>query len=192
MRRLRKALLALLAAMVVAACGVSADPEPRVMSPENVPFGLLNPATSTTTTIPDSGRQSTVGIYLVTPDGALVERPRLVRGTATVATALDALLDGPTREERAANLTTAITDDTRVLGLEQNESLVTVDLSRDVLSITGVNQIQAIAQVVFTITGVTSASGVLFRFDGERREVPDGDGELTAEPLKRSDFRSLR
>lgn len=188
----RAAAVAVLAA-ALAACGVSTDPEPRAMSPENVPFGLLDPATSTTTTVVDERRQTGIGIYLVTPDGALVQRPRTIIGAPSGQKAMAVLLEGPNPEEAAANLTTVIPSGTQLLGLEPPvEGLVTVDLSSEFLSVTGPRQVQAVAQVVFTLLDVPGVQSVLFRFEGERAEVPDGNGELTAEPLNRSDYRSLR
>jgi spore germination protein GerM len=189
-RRLAAAL-----ALVVAlgACGITEDDVPRTMARENVPFQLLSPATSTTTTVVDEGSMTAIGIYLVTPDGALVARSRTTRGAPTVEKAIRALLGGPTAEEQAANLTSQISSDTRLLGVEGPfDGVVTVDLSSEFLAFTGPSQVQAIAQVVFTAVDVPGIQSVLFRFDGERREVPAGDGELTAEPLNRSDYRLMR
>ena len=188
----RRLALALLLVAAVAACGVPDDGQPRAMSPENVQFQLLAPQTTTTsTTIVDDTKQSPVGIYLVTSDGALVRQPRSVTGAPSVLKALEVLLAGPMPDEAAAGYATALTGSPGdILAVEETAGLVTVDLSSDVL-VTGERQIQAIAQIVFTATDFPY-TGVLFRFDGEAREVPDGSGELTSEPLDRSDFRNLR
>jgi spore germination protein GerM len=189
----RRAAVAVVVVVLLGACGVSTDEEPRTMSPENVPFGLLEPATSTTTTVLDERRQTGIGIYLVTPDGALVQRPRTIVGEPSPQKAVSVLLEGPNAEEAAANLTTVIPSGTELRAIEPpTEGLVTVDLSSDFLSVTGPRQVQAVAQVVFTLLDVPGVQSVLFRFEGERAEVPDGNGELTAEPLNRSDYRSLR
>jgi len=184
---------AALCAALAAGCGVPADDDPRAIAPENVQFQLLAPETTTTsTTVIDDTRQSPVGIYLLTEDGALVRQTRTVRGAPTIKRALEVLLAGTTPEEAAAGLSTALTgSEDAVRNVEESpDGLVTVDLSSQVLP-TGERQVQAIAQVVFTVTDFR-VSGVLFRFNGEAREVPDGTGELTSEPLDRSDFRNLR
>lgn len=184
---------ALLLVALGAACGVPEDDEPRTIATDNIPFQLLAPATSTTSTVVDDRRQTGIGIYLVTPDGALVQRPRTISGAPSVAKAMDVLLEGPNADEAAANLTTVVATGTELLGFEGPvEGLVTVDLSSEFLQVTGPRQIQAIAQVVFTLVDVPGVQKVLFRFEGERSEVPDGNGELTSEPLNRADYRSLR
>ena len=189
MTRLATALLV----VALAACGVPEDDDPRTIATDNIPFQLLAPATSTTSTVVDDRRQTGIGIYLVTADGALVQRPRTVSGAPSVAKAMAVLLEGPNADEAAANLTTVVATGTQLLGFEGPiEGLVTVDLSSEFLQVTGPRQIQAIAQVVFTLVDVPGVQKVLFRFEGERSEVPDGNGELTSEPLNRADYRSLR
>ena len=188
MRRLVPLLL-----VVLASCGVPDDGAPRELSPESVQFQLLAPQTTTTsTTIVDDTKQSPVGIYLVTEDGALVRQTRSVTGAPSVLKALEVLLGGPMPAEAAVGIATALTGNpSDILAIEETApGLLTIDLSSDVL-VTGERQIQAIAQVVFTATDFPY-TGVLFRFDGQAREVPDGTGELTSEPLDRSDFRNLR
>ena len=186
------AALVTIVAVTTTACGVPDDGAPRAMSPENVQFQLLAPETTTTsTTIFDDTKQSPIAIYLVTPDGALVRQPRSVTGAPSVRKALEVLLAGPMPAEASAGLATALTGSpTDINTVEETAGLITVDLSSDVL-VTGERQVQAIAQIVFTATEF-AYTGVLFRFDGEAREVPDGTGELTSEPLNRSDFRNLR
>jgi hypothetical protein len=180
--------------VAVAACGVQQDDEPRALDAENVPFSLLAPTTTgpPETVVGDGEGTSRVVIYLSGADGLLWPTPRQVRGDATVAKAIEVLLVGATEEEADAQLSSFITSDTRLLGVEGPvDGVITVDLSRELLTITGRRQIQALAQVVFTATSLPSVDRVLFKFDGEQREVPNGDGELTASPLGRRHFRSF-
>ena len=110
---------------------------------------------------------------------------------ATVARAIQALLRGPTGDE-AGDLSTAITSDTKLLHVDGPvDGLVTIDLSSELLDITGRQQILALAQVVFTVTSLPNVDRVLFEIDGERREVPNGDGTLTSSPLGRLSYRGL-
>jgi spore germination protein GerM len=182
-----------LGAALVAACGVPVDHVPHEIDAGNVPFQLLSPtASATSTTVPAAFKETArVTIYLADADGHLVAARRQVEAPITVAKALSALLRGPTAEE-ADRLSTSITSDTKLLDVRGPiDGLVTVDLSRQMLDITGRQQILALAQVVYTATSLPSADRVLFKFDGSSREVPNGDGKLTGSPLGRLSYRGL-
>ena len=187
-RRLGVVALGLLA---TGACGVTDDARPRPIEPENVPFGLLAPTTVvTTTTVPQSSPTGAVSIYLADTDGRLVAARREVEAPATLRKAITALIGGPSREE--SGLHTAITSDTRLLGLRgPTDGLVTIDLSRRLLDVTGRQQILALAQVVYTATAFPGVERVLFEFEGSPREVPNGDGTLTSTPVGRLSYRGL-
>ena len=58
-------------------------------------------------------------------------------------------------------------------------------------TVTGRQQILALAQVVYTATELPSVDRVLFQIDGENVEVPNGNGKLTSSPLGRLSYRDL-
>lgn len=185
--------IAFVTAAVLAACGVPGDHAPHEIDAGNVPFQLLAPtASATSTTVPSAFTQTVrVTIYLADADGHLVAARRQVEAPITVGKALSALLRGPTADE-ADRLSTSITSDTKLLDVRGPiDGLVTIDLSRQMLDITGRQQILALAQVVYTATSLASVDRVLFKFDGSSREVPNGDGKLTASPLGRLSYRGL-
>lgn len=188
MRRIAAVLLAVLG---LVACGVPEDGEPRTIQ-GTVPFQLLEPTPeSTTTTTPEGDTTTVVTVYLTDAEGRLVDTRREVAAPATVEKAIQALLGGPTAEE-ADDLSTQITPDTQLLGVEGPvDGLVTIDLSRQLLDITGRPQILALAQVVYTVTRLQSVDRVLFEFEGQRAEVPNVDGELTPSPVSRLSYRGL-
>jgi hypothetical protein len=193
MRRCWAALAAVLAASTLVACGVPGDRTPREIDAGNVPFHLLAPtASATSTTVPSAFTATArVTIYLADADGRLVAARREVEAPTTVDKAVAALLRGPTDEE-ANRLSTSITSDTKLLDIRGPiNGVVTIDLSRQMLDITGRQQILALAQVVYTATSLTSVERVLFKFDGSSREVPNGDGKLTASPLGRLSYKGL-
>jgi spore germination protein GerM len=98
-------------------------------------------------------------------------------------------LRGPTEDELAQGLNSAIARSTVLLGVTgPQDGVVMVDLSDDLRSIGGPGQRLALAQVVFTATATADVTGVLFAFEGQPSEVPNGKGESTTEPLDRSDF----
>lgn len=190
---MRRSLAAVATAVLLAACGVPGDDAPRPLDEQAVPFDLLAPtAESTTTSVPsvfaDTDR---VAVYLADPDGKLQAVRRPVTTPVTVAKVIEALLAGPTEEE-SSRLATAITSGTELLGSDgPNDGLVTINLSRDVLDITGRQQILALAQVVWTVTALPRVDRVLFQFEGEPAEVQNGNGTLTSSPLGRRSYRDL-
>ena len=189
----RRALAVLVAVgAVVAACGVPTDDEPRAIETRNVPFALLAPtAEATTTTQPSTTATERATIYLADADGKLRAVRRSVASPATPARVLQALLAGPSDDE-ADSYSTAITSDTELLSVDgPDNGLVIVDLSRQLLDITGRSQILALAQVVFTVTALPSVDRVLFKFEGEPAEVQNGNGTLTSSPLGRLSYRDL-
>jgi hypothetical protein len=191
-RRRWLAALVVLALAALAGCGVSTDGSPRAIADDDVPFGLLAQP-STTTTVPDTNATvRTVTVYLLDEKGALRPVDRVVELPVTAFRVATALLLPPTAEETRAGLSTALTADTELRGLDGPiGGLLTVDLSSSLLNVTGRRQIQALAQVVFTMTDVPNVQRVLFEFDGRRRDVPRGDGDLASTPLSRSDYAAL-
>ena len=191
MRRLLPFLAAL--AVLAVACGVPGDSQPHELEAKNVPYKLLAPTAENTTTTQPSAFTATsrVKIYLADADGKLEAVSRQVTAPATVAKAVQSLLNGPSKDE-ADQLHSAITTDTKLLGIDGPvDGLVTLDLSHHLLDITGRQQILALAQVVYTATELPTVDRVLFQIDGENVEVPNGNGKLTASPLGRLSYRDL-
>ena len=172
----------------LASCGVPRDGAARRIDARNVPFDLLG--TTTSTTVVASGPTRAVTIYFARGDGQLAAVEREVEAPASLRKALQALLVGPGADE--VSLSTAITSETKLLHLRGPvDGLVTIDLSRAMLDITGRQQILALAQVVYTATAYPSVERVLFQFDGVSSEVPNGEGTLTSTPLGRLSYRGL-
>lgn len=190
MTRTPRHCLSALVAVAVASCSIQDDPEPRAIDRSQVPFSLL--ATSTTTTEPLRPRsvEVPVSIFLVDSDTEqLTEVMRTVLPPPSVRAGIQELLLGPTGDELALGLNSAIARSTRLLGVDgPRAGVVTVDLSDDLRSIGGQGQRLALAQVVFTATATPDVTGVLFAFEGEISEVPNGQGVSTTEPLDRADF----
>lgn len=179
------------AALMLPGCVVPDDDAPRAIDPSTVPFSLLGTST-TASTEPQASpvRQVALPIYLVDNEtDQLVEVVRTVDAPRSVQAALGELLRGPRADELDEGLTSAISRSTTLLGVDgPRQGVVTVNLSDDLSSIGGQGQRLALAQVVFTVTADPEIQGVLFAFEGEPSEVPDGQGQSTAEPLDRADF----
>jgi len=190
--RRRSSVLVVVAALaaVLAACGVQEDRSPRALAEEEVPFGLLAPETSIAAEpSPGEGDGVRSTIWFVDNDGLLARSRRTIQEPVDVADVVRALLGPVTQAEAAAGLRSNIPPGTQLLGIVGPEDgLVTLDLSGEFLTVTGGLQRLALAQVVFTVTGLANVDRVLFRFDGRAAEVPGRGDELTGAPLTRADF----
>lgn len=179
----------LLAALFLAGCGLPVDSGPRVITNDRVPPGLLDrdPTVIPTTAPPPS---SAITVYLLVGErlaGVRRERP----APPGPGTALQALLQGPTQEEGASGLRSAIGADAGVTLTGIDAGRATVELGRLLSTTTASDQVLAIAQIVYTLTALPTVEGVAFTIDRMAVEVPRGDRTLTAGPLSRADFPSL-
>jgi spore germination protein GerM len=181
------AILTALSCTLVAACGVQDDRGPRELAAEDVPFDLLAPATSVAASPEGTGVDTTV--WFVDNDGQLSRARRSIEPPVTIDVILESLLDGVTEAEANNGLVSNITSDTELRDVTgPDDGLVTVDLSSDFLNVSRELQRLALAQIVFTATGLANVDRVLFQFDGESAEVPGAGDELTSDPLTRDDF----
>jgi spore germination protein GerM len=135
---------------------------------------------------------TTVSLYFTGPmEGGTtlvaVSRQVTVRGPgAMLAAALEALLAGPTAEERARGLSTEIPAGTRLLGVRVREGLATVDLSEAVGSGGGSHSMRArLWQIVYTATQHPSASQALVLVEGQQRPGLGGEGIVIDRPIAR-------
>ena len=175
-----RTVLAALAAVLVAGCGVAPDDRPEEVSTEPAP------AVATGTGSPGSG--PLVTIYLVR--GAELS-PAVRRTTArTTTVALDLLLEGPTRAEAADGIRTALAPEE--VGVEEvlPDGTVALSLTRGFTGLTGGNQLLAVAQIVWSLTALPEITGVRFTVEGAPVEVPT-DAGLTASRVERDDYASV-
>jgi len=185
--------LATLAALPVGAgaCGVPADENARTLAVEEVPYGLLDeaPADAPTTTAQQVAKVNVVVYFLAGEH--LQPAPRAVAGPATPSRAVNALLGGPTEAEAVTGLRTAINPATEAAVTRPLPELVVVDLSSAFAAVPTQEQRFALAQIVFTATGVPGVTGVRFTLAGAPVEVPLPDGTLTSLPVGRNAFANL-
>jgi hypothetical protein len=185
--RARAFIVAVLTVALLAGCGVQSEDSPRKVASDNVPFDLLAPATSLGPTPNDEGVGRSV--WFVDNDGLLARGERALESPTTPTAILTALLEGVTDAEASNGLRSSITSGTTLLDVDGPvDGKVTVNLSGEVLTVSREEQRLALAQVVFTVTGLPNVDRVLFQFDGKPTKVPGRNDELTAEPLTRADF----
>ncbi|HEX7167842.1 MAG TPA: GerMN domain-containing protein [Acidimicrobiales bacterium] len=188
------AALPLVAALIagVAACGVQEDDRPRGLAADEVPYGLLDdaPANVSTSTTAPAVQRVNVAVYFLVGD-RLEPVPRTVADPPTVARTLNALLEGPTEEEAVSGLRTAINPSTEISASRASPDVVIVDLSSAFTDVPTQEQRIALAQLVFTATGIAGINGVRFTLAGAPVGVPLPDGTVTSEPVGRDAFPNL-
>lgn len=176
--------------LMAVACGVPTDDGPRAIPDDRVPFGLLDAEpVPTTTPSPPTGSAS-VTVFLVSGD-RLSPATRSVQAPVTPDTVLQALLAGVGPDETARNLRTAIAPNTRGSVTEEIPGRLRVELSAAFLSAATSEQVLAVAQIVYTLTGLPGVDSVTFTVSGRAVEVPAGDGTLKSGPVQRADFASV-
>jgi germination protein M len=196
--------LGLLLSLAVATAGCSDDGDQEVGTDGSTPATSStrpdgdSDTTDTTTAPSDPDGTPTTGdgtettqlrVYLLRGE-ELAASGRSVPATEAVAqAAIGELLAGPTAEEEAWGLSTAIVGGTAVLGVDLDGSVATVDVSRPFTAVCadasdGCNQgeIDArLAQLVFTATQFPTVEEVVVLVEGEQLEDLSG-------PHRREDF----
>ena len=105
---------------------------------------------------------------------------------ARAASALRALLDGPTRAERSRGLTSEIPSGTTLRGITRSGGLATVDLGVAFAQGGGSSSILArVWQVVYTATQFPDVSSVQLLIGGRRVDTLGGEGLLIGAPMRR-------
>jgi hypothetical protein len=172
-------------AFLAAGCAIPTQSGPSAIAPSHVPFGLLNPQPSTTTTTqPNLSSLVPVKIYLLSSSQQLEGVNRVVISPAPLTSVLTALLAGPTSSETAGGTTTAIPNDVTVLSAVTQGAVVTVNFSDAFGEITGASTELAVAQVVATVAAQNgNNTGVSFEIDGQPTNVPVLSGAQVTGPV---------
>ncbi|MFN8017418.1 MAG: GerMN domain-containing protein [Acidimicrobiales bacterium] len=178
--------LALAVALGTAGCGISSQDRADRIDRKTVPFGLLDEGT-TTTKPADAGRKATV--FLLSKD-RLVPVERTVPTDAELADLLEQVVSGPTRQERSLGITSAVTPGT-IGSVSARRGIAEVDLTSSFGDVRPADQLFALAQIVYTLTGQPGIGAVQFSVEGERVSVPLADGTQTDGPLARDDLASV-
>ena len=181
------ALAATLAALTTACAETGAQPlgpAPGNGSESPSPTGSTTPSPSPS---PDPTREMTYELWF-NYDGSLFVTHRTEPFTPAVGRrAIEALLDGPTAEERAAKVTTSINVGTRLLDLTIDDRVATVDLdSTFIAKETLASVVSSLGQVVYTLTQFDSVQGVVFEVEGDPLFELFGDPGMDIQ--RRADF----
>ena len=207
-RRFLASIALLVLVLAVSACGgedaTSVGPSPTATGTNTTPpapSGTETDATESDTTETTPAPPVSFEVWFARPD--LDERlnggedPKLFavrRSAQTLAVgraALEELIAGPESGD-GARVSSAVPAGTRLLGLNIEDGLATVDLSSEFESGGGSLSMQMrLAQVVFTLTQFPTVDAVAFRLDGEPVSVFSGEGIVLDGPVDRGDYADL-
>ena len=175
-RSLRLLALVVGVVLVATACGISTDDEPRDIADRGqAPID---------TSLGASGAGASVGtarIYLLSPEIDGQERtiePVARNVTQTPQALLESLLGGPNAAELDQQLRTAIPADTTLLETRTDDTVLLVDLSKEIEQVTGDVLIRAIGQIVFTALELPGVSAVRITVEGRVKQWPAANGVL--------------
>ncbi len=170
--------------LVVSACGVKTDDGPRDI-PESEQLDLGAPGNAGAGAATGTSR-----IYLIGPDasgqGALLQP--VARAAATPSELMSALLAGANAKELDQQYRSAIPVGTQLRSATVTNITMRVDLSGDILQLSGSDLVDALAQIVFTATEYPGVTQVRIDVDGVQQQFPNGDGTLQTDPLDVYDF----
>lgn len=184
----RRSLAALTVVCVaLAACGIDDDARPRLIGSEDGASELEDVTPNSQPALGASFR-----IYLLVAQ-APGQTPRLEAVTREIdpnATALfTALTAGLNASEQSDRLRSAVPTATELLSAPAiTDGVITLDLSDAIFEATGNTLIDALAQIVFTMSELPGVSAVQLRVNGVPQEWPTGDGSLTSAPLRVFDY----
>ena len=75
--------------------------------------------------------------------------------------------------------------------VDTSRGIAEVDLAASFGDIRSREQILALGQIVYTLTGQPGIGGVRFTVEGKEVTVPLSDGTLSDDPLSRDDFKAI-
>lgn len=193
---MRTRLLTLLAALLLAGCGIPAESTPRVIVADSA---SPNGPSSTPSSSPVRGPQQPVKIFFV-KDKQIVPVLRLVTRSPSPNALLDALLKGPDEREKAEGFRSVASVAFAKASADQRRpptpGPVTVKLppppDANVEQLP-TDQILGYAQIVLTLTADGNVTGVIFVRDKEQIQVPRANSNLSpvGQPVTAGDYSSL-
>ena len=171
--------------LMLGGCGLPSDKQPRALDPSVGPYRAL------TLGRPDipAGTQRVVVFFV--RDQALVPVPRRIEATPDPAQVLAVVAAGPTKQDQADGLSTALPPGAAPRVIGDAGGVVTVELPTVPETTGRSDAVLGFAQLVLTLTALPDVTGVRFQQDGNPLQVPGADGALTDRPLGRPDYREL-
>jgi spore germination protein GerM len=175
-------LLMLCVALLAVSC--SSTNAVHVISPDQLPPDLYGKQPQAA-----SSREQQASVYYIRGNRLLlVQRtgPTSLSGAQLV---MRLLLQGPSAEEQADGMTTAIPRDTALLSVSVEGGVATVNLSQE-FQRAAAPPVHAIrlAQVVYSLTELPDVDAVKFRIEGDPNPVTDQNGNPVSRPVARGSY----
>ncbi|HEX7189557.1 MAG TPA: GerMN domain-containing protein [Actinomycetes bacterium] len=189
-------LLAGLAVLLVG-CGVPGQGTTRAVPTEDVPYGLLEPARDQPTATPSPGGIGVGGLpraYFLDASLRLVAQPVQISESGTEAelvAVLDALEAGPTEQQRALGLASALAPTGGLRLLAVVDGTARIEVAPAAITPAADRLPLVVGQLVLSATSVQGVDQVVLVQDGQPVEAPLPGGEQTSNPLEAADYASL-
>lgn len=180
----RRLLATLAVAAAASACTIAPETAPRDVPPDERTL-LVADATEGAETTGDAR------IYLVSPteNGAQRQLRSVQRDSVQQPNAvLGVLLSGPNQSELDSRLVTQIPSGTQLLSTRVVGETLFVDITEEILELTGEALTLAVAQIVFTASEIPGVQTVRLRVNGDDQSWPRGDGQPRTGSLRTFDF----
>ena len=202
-------ILAIVAVLAGASCGVPSESRDRPLAPNEIAFTPQPEPTTTTSTTTTTPPVTTVEppattttvtpttVFIAFPldvywiDGSMIRPIRRAEVNATLDTAIEALRAGPLFTDAEAGLRSAILSADMIDSATVQSGTATINLAPSFLTLPGTEQTLAIAQIVYTVTNLPGTGLVEFRLDDRPLSVPTSDGQPSRGALSRDDYVDL-
>lgn len=181
--------------LVVSACGLPGDTEVRAVDDDDVPYRLLEPASSPgPSAVEQAVPRRTPVVFWLTGDNRLAPAPALVScadGPGVVVRRVLELLESPPEEgARPEGSSSALPPGSRLelLALEDGTAQVSFDPAA---SISAERLPPAVGQVVLSVTSAPRVERVRLSIAGDTVQVPLPGGALTSRAVTADDYAAL-
>jgi hypothetical protein len=178
--------LGIVGALVLSGCGIGNDAGPR-----DVPQVERRDLSSAGELGGGEATGGTARIYLLAPSGsgrATTLQPVARNVPEQPESVLRSLFSGANTDEISKQYRSAIPPGTHLLGARPQGRTLRVDVSKELLQVSGDDLVDALAQIVFTASDLDQVQSVQLLVEGVAQQWPAGNGELQTDPLTVFDF----
>ena len=181
-----------LALAVLGACGVPDQTSTTTITA--VPYDLLRPEPHQTP-VPTPSSAMGPSVYFLRDNTLVAVEANPADGTGdpsqVVSAVLAQLSRGPSDQDRAAGLGTALGPDTAIRLAALDGAVARIDIAAGDQVPAPARVPLAVGQVVLSVTSVPGVAAVLMTRDGSPVEIPLPGGALTDQPVTASDYGTL-